>query len=328
MGKTKAVLFYLFLAALITVTFPQDSFGQCYGSLALSPDFFGYDFLVRLCVHFGGPESIPENIQCCRSMYEGEEEVDFPVFLYNAHEGMRYLEFGVEANDTIASFIPENDFMIFSAYNYKLGDVYKLDLALKSMTPVCGPILVGYIRVKKAHDVDPIWVDLVQNGQTNRMLAQDVNWYSHYIFPPQHGGYIGSGYLYACQPPICPEPNLPVMDFTARMSHGCAVELRWTAGGGNTTVIRCRTDRYPTGYNDGDLVVEMPSTPGESQYYFQTGIQNGVVLYYKAFSLTKDANGYVLNNSFVECSSVDTVLTNCEIAVERSSWGEIKSMYR
>ncbi len=112
------------------------------------------------------------------------------------------------------------------------------------------------------------------------------------------------------------------------MSHGCAVELRWVAGGGNTTVIRCRTDRYPTGYDDGDLVVEMSSTPGESQYYFQTGIQSGSVLFYKAFSSTQDASGNVLNNSFVECSSVDTVLTDCEIAVEETTWGEIKSMYR
>jgi len=328
MVKTKAILYNLLLAALLIFTLSGSLYGQCHGWLNLSPDFYGYDFLIRLCVHFGEVEDIPEYIQCSRSLFEGEEEVSFPIYMYNAHEGIRYIEFGVESNDTITAFEPQSGFMIYSAYGYKIGDVYRFDVALKTFSPVCAPVLIGYVKVKRVHGADPVWLDLTQNEQTHRMIANDIDWYAHYVFPPQHGGYIGSGYLYTCQEPVCPEPNLPVKDFSAKMSVGCAVELRWTAGSGNTTVIRYRTDRYPTGYDDGELVVEVPSIPGESQYYFHTGIPSGAILYYKAFSLTKGAGGEVITNSFVECSSVDTVLTNCEISVERSTWGEIKGMYR
>ena len=329
MFKTKAGL-YALLAAFIVVIFISSgsAWGQCYGALSLSPDFFGYDYLVRLCVHFGDPSSIPDQVQCCRTMNPDEEYIDFPIYLYNAHEGVRFIEFGVTANDTIVSFVPENGFMIYSAYNYKEDGVYKLDLAVKSFSPVCAPVLVGYAKVERAHGVDPIWLDLRQNKQTGRMMAQDVHWYTHYLVSPHHGGYVGSSYLYACQPPVCPEPNDAVEDFNAEMAHGCAVQLTWRAGGGNTTIICYRTDRFPTGYDDGELAVEMPSMPGEELYYFQTNMPLHTILYYKAFSVTKDSSGNILTNSFVECSSVDTVMTSCEIAVDNASWGEIKSMYK
>ena len=85
------------------------------------------------------------------------------------------------------------------------------------------------------------------------------------------------------------------------------MKLTWIAGSGNRTMIRYRTDRYPTGTEDGHLAVEVPSTPGESQYFFHTGIPSAATLYYKAFSLTRDAGDLITRSSFVECASVDTV---------------------
>jgi hypothetical protein len=106
------------------------------------------------------------------------------------------------------------------------------------------------------------------------------------------------------------------------------VKLTWVAGSGNRTMIRYRTDRYPTGTEDGLLAIEVPSSPGESQYYFQTGIPNAATLYYKAFSLTRDAGNLITRSSFVECASVDTVQVRCEIGVESTSWGSIKSLFK
>jgi hypothetical protein len=93
-------------------------------------------------------------------------------------------------------------------------------------------------------------------------------------------------------------------------------------------MIRFRTDRYPTGTADGELAVETPSVPGENQYFFHTEITPPVRLYYKAFSLTRDAGGTILRDSFVECGSVGVIDVECEIATEESSWGAIKSIYR
>jgi hypothetical protein len=160
------------------------------------------------------------------------------------------------------------------------------------------------------------------------MFTMDCNGSSHNMFSPQHGGYLGQAYLYSCQEPICEEPNEPVSAFAAAKGSGCSVKLTWTAGSGNRTMIRFRTDRYPTGTADGELAVETPSVPGENQYFFHTEITPPVRLYYKAFSLTRDAGGTILRDSFVECGSVGVIDVECEIATEESSWGAIKSIYR
>jgi hypothetical protein len=161
------------------------------------------------------------------------------------------------------------------------------------------------------------------------MLATDCNGVTHNAFTPHHGGYIcPGGYLYACQPPLCDEPNAPVRELWAELSFGCSVKLTWVAGGGNKTRIVCRQDRFPSGYEDGTLIVEMDSTPGESQYFFHTSMPQNEILYYKAFSLTKDAAGNILDYSFVECSSIATVFTDCEISVEKTTLGGLKKLFR
>ena len=119
-------------------------------------------------------------------------------------------------------------------------------LQLSACQPICGPAHVGNVKIIPVTGADPIWIDLGPNRLSSRMIAGDPYSGTHYMFSPHHGGDIGSGYLYSCQPPLCDEPNSPVEGFLASMSYGCAVELTWIAGGGNYTIIRCRTDRYPT----------------------------------------------------------------------------------
>ena len=114
------------------------------------------------------------------------------------------------------------------------------------------------------------------------------------------------------------------MDFTAERGYGLSVKLGWTAGTGNTTVVRYRTDRYPTGWEDGTHVVTMPSSPGERQQFFHTDAPNGYILYYAAFSLTMDGAGMVETNGFVECESMDTTFVDGLISVEDATWGSIK----
>jgi hypothetical protein len=203
-----------------------------------------------------------------------------------------------------------------------------MDLALQACESSCGPVRIGYAQVVRAGASDPVWIDLRPNSQTGTMIALDDYGRSHNVFSPQHGGFIGQNYLYACQMPICEEPNTGVTDLDAEQGQGCSVELTWVAGSGNRTMIRYRTDRYPTGTGDGILAIEMPSVPGESQYYFQTGIPSAATLYYKAFSLTRDAGDLIIRSSFVECASVDPARVKCEIGVETTSWGSIKSLFR
>jgi hypothetical protein len=296
--------------------------------MMLSPGFFEFDHLVRLAVHFGDEYSLPGDVICSRVMSGTEDRIGFPIWAYDLHEGVERLEFAVRSADSIAGFTPENCFSIVSSRISEDGGSFYMELILEACQPVCGPALVGSVEVIPAEGSDPVWLDIVPYGEITQMLATDLYGETHYCFTPQHGGYAGTGYLFACQPPLCEEPNSPVLGFEAELAFGCSVELTWTAGSGNTTVIVCRQDRYPTGYNDGEAVVEMPGMPGESQFYFHTEAPDYAVLYYKAFSLTKSAGGDVTNSSFVECSSSDEIYTDCLISVEKSTWGGIKKKYR
>jgi hypothetical protein len=301
---------------------------QCFGSLMLSPGFFEFDYLVRLAVHFGSAEDIPEDIICGRGRLPGEEIIEVPIWFYNVHEGVTYLEFGVESNDSIVGFTPAGCVSIRHQSTWKLKQIYVYNLKLDACQPLCGPGLAGYILIKPAASSEVTWIDLGPNQHTARMFATDWLYNEHYMFSPNHGGYVGSSYLYTCQKPICEEPNLPVADLEATAGYGLAVKLTWTAGDGNWTVIRARTDGYPTGYSDGRLVVQMPSTPGMSQYFYDTVAPQGAIVYYKAFSLTRDLSGAVIDDSFVECAATDTTFTHGFIATEESSWGAIKKMNR
>ncbi len=325
MKKALPVLWFLLCSAL-----PMSGSleAQCYGSLMLSSNSFELDRLVRLCVNFGDASLVPCDIVCSRSMLPGENTIDVPIYAYNLHEGIEYLEFSVASNESLAVFTPDNCFDIVASYRCRYGNNYRIDLALQACGPTCGPVCIGTARIVRVAGSDPVWIDFQPNSQTEKMFALDTYGRVHDAFSPGHGGFLGQDYLYACQEPICEEPNAPVKTFTAEKGPGSSLKLTWVAGSGNRTMIRFRTDEYPTGYEDGQLVVEAPSTPGESQCFFHANVPRPATVYYKAFSLTRDASNLITRGSIVECSSVDTIGVKTEIAVESVSWGAIKSLFK
>jgi hypothetical protein len=326
MFRRPLLILSVILLTVVMIIPSGEANAQCFGSLMLSPGFFEFDYLVRLAVHFGGAEDIPTDIICSRGRIPGEDIIEVPVWFYNAHEGLTYLEFGVESNDSIVGFTPDGAMDLKHGSLAKIDGIFNYSVKLETNSPVCGPGLAGYALIKPAGESELTWINLVTNRITGRMYASDWQYNRHDMFSPHHGGFVGTSYLYTCQRPICEEPNLPVAGLDATAGYGIAVRLTWTAGEGNVTVIRARTDRYPMGYGDGRLVVEMPSTYGQQLYYYDTAAPQGAIIYYKAFSLTKNLSGEVLDDSFVECSAADTTFTHGFIATEESSWGAIKKI--
>ena len=241
---------------------------QCFGSLMLSPGFFEFDYLVRLAVHFGTAEDIPTDIICSRGRMPGEQVIEVPVWVYNVHEGITYLEYAVESNDSIIGFDTESCFTVTheSIVRNKEGS-FNHSMKIETCVALCGPTLVGRALIVPGEGSELTWINLVRNRHSDRMYSSDKLFNRHDMFSPNHGGYVGTGFLYTCQDPICPEPNIGVTDLIAESSFGYSVKLTWTAGEGNVTVIRAGFHGYPAGYADGRLVVEMPTIPGQ-QYFF------------------------------------------------------------
>jgi hypothetical protein len=324
----KRALVGLLVVFSIVTAMSGSSRAQCYGTLMLGADYVQIDRLVRLAIDFGDPSSIPFGVVCSRSMQLGETHFTVPIYAYNLHEGIQYLEFAVESNESLGVYNADGAFGMASTAVSRTSEGWRMNLSLQSSGPCCAPARLGSVEVVRVLGSDPIWIDLEPNSQTGKMYALDIYGQPHSAFAPRHGGYIGQSFLYACQPPLCEEPSAPVTDFNAVMGPSCSIKLTWTGGGGNRTMIRYRLDRYPTDYTDGTLVIEVPSSPGENSFFFQTGLENQRKYYYKAFSITRDASNSIVKSSFVECSSVDTLTATCEIAVRPVSWGAIKNLYQ
>ncbi len=328
MSRTKALLAVgsIILFSIMVIPIRGGLSAQCYGSLDIPSDYFEYNYVTRVCVHFGDVGDIPEDIQCSIPRPPGETVREVPVYAYNLHAGIEYIEFSIESNDSLTGFTPENGF-VREYFGEEAGESYFMDIKLRAAMPVCGPVLLGHVGVVSVEGDETTWVDIIHNRLTGKMYSYDIYGVGHYAFSPHHGGYIGESYLYRCQEPICEEPNTGIADLSADMGNACVVDLSWVAGSGNYTVIRCRTDRYPTGYEDGELVVEMESTPGQKQYFCHSGVRDGAMFYYKAFSLTMSAGGDVEENSLVECSATAEIMVDCQVGVGEKSWGEIKRLY-
>lgn len=287
-----------------------------------------YNYLVRLAVHFGDALTNSCDVVCSRSLLPGETVVNVPIWAYNLHEGMTHVEFSVVSNESLGVFVPDNCFSISSTSFSRTTAGYRCNLVLDACAAACGPVRLGYAQVVRAHGYDPVWIDLQYNADTGLMMARDASGGSHLAFSPQHGGYMGQTYLYACQPPICEEPNTTAPYFEVVPGGDCRVKVKWTAGGGTSTMVRWSTHRYPTGVEDGHLAFEKPTVPGQSYYAYHVEIPTPAMIYYTAFSLTRDASGAIVRDSFVECTAVDYIFIKCEIATQESSWGAIKSLYR
>jgi hypothetical protein len=328
MRKWTKAIFILSIFIVYSIIISGGLYAQCYGSLDLAPNYFQYNYLVRLAVHFGDVSTLPEDVICSRTLGPGESPVEIPVYFYNAHSGILGVEFAVESCDSIASFLPQNGFAFSSSPNSSSKEensgFYRMDINVERGMPLCGPALIGYAYIIPSGNNDPIWMTIVENTSGGGMFATDQYGYDHYAFSPHHGGYVGSSYMYTCQDPMCEEPNLPVLDFEAEPGYASSVKLMWTAGGGDHTLIRYATDRFPEGYGDGEFLVNVATVPGELQQYTHVDPPRGIVIYYTAFSVTS-VSDEVIRDSFVECGSSDTTFFEKLIATELTSWGALKS---
>lgn len=81
-------------------------------------------------------------------------------------------------------------------------------------------------------------------------------------------------------------PPAPVTSFTATAGNR-QVALSWANPSDadfSATMIRFRTDSYPTSAFDGSLLADRLAAPGSSDSIIHTGLTNGVTYYYSAFT--------------------------------------------
>ena len=138
---------FLLSVILLTVVMILPSGGanaQCFGSLMLSPGYLEFDYLVRIAVHFGSAEDLPADVICSRGRMPGEDIIEVPIWFYNVHEGVTYLEFGVESNDTIVGFEPAGCVSVFHQSAWQLEEDIHAEPQARDMPAALRPRSRGH----------------------------------------------------------------------------------------------------------------------------------------------------------------------------------------
>lgn len=122
-------------------------------------------------------------------------------------------------------------------------------------------------------------------------MARDSGGAVHAIWEERKGAWPGTPGLYYSTNFSLSAPA-DVESFTVAPSDSIN-RLYWknpNSPGFSGTMIRFRTDRFPTGPSDGALLIDKSSAIGASDSFVHSGVTNGVTYYYTAFA--HDSGGH------------------------------------
>lgn len=281
---------------------------------------FGVDYSPRV-----GFRPDDDGLSCAFEL--SEDGTTFPVYAWNVGAGATGAALRLVTDGTITAFHPGFDFTETAGLEPTVDGAWSvLDIQLTG-GPACGPVLLGEVVVAAPEGADGVWVDVDGFGGQGAPAIYDADGMDIPARSPFHGAYAGAEDLYHCQPALCAEPLAPIADLTAVQTGGAVIELGWTAGSGDYTMIRYRDDgTFPTSVFDGELLTLFPSMEGQWQAIVHTNPE--VPEYnYTAFSVVIQG-GTVELGSRLECGSFVTASVDESIGAETLSWGGVKSRFR
>src|SRR5262245_3574637 len=213
----------------------------------------------HVALHFGADADVPTDLQCATGIDAGAGTFAIPIYAYNLWVGADAFDLaltlpqaplGIEPGPGIAravlDVVPGRD-----------GGVL-VGLHFESDGPVCGPVLLGKLRIATTDLPDEFLVTVDPHPTSGLLAARDpqANWRPFVV--DAGGARIGTGA--SCPRAPC-APNKPTTDLVASPGGQPGVlELAWTSGSGTDTWLAYRTDgRYPADPWDGKLLALVPS---------------------------------------------------------------------
>jgi len=276
----------------------------------------------HLSVHFGAPEDVPSHIQCSTSIDKRSGYWCIPIYAWNLWDDVRNVEFAIHTPIEPTGFDkgPQITGVQITFDTDELGTTTSFELS--SQDPLCGPALLGCLRLSVAELPANFMVQLEAHHDTQRRAVQTTtgNWRDFSV-----RGEVEIGNLETCGTDAC-EINRPVGDLHLRNGDSPGrVELSWIPGSGSFTLIRYRKDgRYPTDPWDGELLAFLPSSISE----VDQRIDFSGDIHVAAWSVTRGPQGTLLQSSNVECGSVSSLTVHQPIAIEEVRWHVVKNLYR
>lgn len=315
-------------AVLVTLVLLATAVAQAGTCEALSPTSanvlgFGSDYLPRLDFHPGEGAS-----DLCVLPLPGAlpGALSLPLYAYNLQGEASGARLRLVASAEITGFQPDAGVTVSHLAGPAFdGRLWYVDLDLSGT--LCGPALLGRLEILAPAGATTLFADVAGYGGSGGPTVTNSFKGDLPAVSPRHGAYAGATDLYHCQPPLCREPHAPVQGMTPLQSGGFVIELGWTAGDGEFTMIRYRADGVPpTSVFDGDLLTVMPTTPGQAYAVIHEDPQASRY-WYTGFSVSMSGDVVTLG-SRLECGSFATASVDPSVPATDATWSAVKNSYR
>jgi hypothetical protein len=276
----------------------------------------------HFALHFGESSEVPRRIRCSTSIDKNLPTLCVPIYAYNLWDGATGFQFAISSPKPPIGFDrgPEIVGVAMIVEATPAGAVTSIDLATNG--PVCGPALLGCLRLATSDLPESFQIQVTDHRGWGRCAVRTPYGAWRGASVDLGGARVGAG--------ICPAdgcgPNGPIADLRANQgAFASLVDLAWTSGTGNYTLLRYRNDgRYPADPWDGELLAFLPSTV--TRYSYSSPLPG--TLRIAGWSITRDTHGNLTAASNIECGSLASILVQLPVGVQSTRWGGIKRLYR
>ena len=313
-----AIPFCIFVAIAMTTVLATSARAQC----VLLEERQAPDYTPHIAVHFGDPSEVPGRVQCSSFVDKRSGYWCVPVYAWNLWDDVQNVEFAIRTPIEPTGFDrgPQISGVQMQFASDEDGTITSFQLSASA--PLCGPVLLGCLRLATEKLPTSFSVSVEEHAWTHRRAVQGTsgNWRT---FSVRGDGSVGG--IESCGNDTC-GINHPVANLSMRNGNSPGrVEMSWTSGTGSFTLLRYRTDgRYPRDPWDGTLLAFLPS----SIQGFETRVEYSGDIHVTAWSVSRGLNGRLLESSNIECGSVSSLLVHQPIAIEQSQWHQVKKLFR
>lgn len=277
----------------------------------------------HLAMHFGPVGQIPGNLQCASALDKRVPTLCVPLYAYNLWEGATAFELAIRTPTVPAGFDRGPDILDVAMTVDLDGAGARTSLRLRGAGPLCGPVLLGCLRISTADAPDQFQVTMAPHAVSGLAAVQTAAGAWRALQIDDGGARVGLGA--GCPPAAC-SMNTPVSGLVAAPGEvSGSLTFAWTGGSGNFTLLRYRVDgSYPTDPWDGELLAFLPSSVNRLAHLFALSGELRVA----AWSVTRGPFATLYAASNLECGSLVSAIVHIPVGVSPKPWGYVKTLYR
>ena len=277
----------------------------------------------HLAMHFGDVSEIPRNVQCASALDKRLPTLCVPIYAYNLWEGATSFELAIRTPMPPVGFDRGPQVMDVTMTVNLDAEGACTSLRMRGSGPLCGPVLLGCLRISTANAPDQFRVTVAPHATSGLAAVRTLTGEWRTLEIDEGGARVGLGA--DCPPAACTvNSGIRGMTLTPGEISG-SWSFAWTSGGGNFSLLRYRIDGvYPVDPWDGELLAFLPSTVNSLSHLFAESGELRVA----AWSVSRGPFATLYAASNLECGSLASATVHIPVGVSSNSWGKIKTLYR